>query len=76
MRGRGCEWEDAGREASRLPCQHQLPCLDPVFWIVVPRRTKLDILHSIFVRKYSLQAFVKLLSKGFDIFGGTEPRRF
>ena len=42
-----------GTETGGLPCQHQLSHLDPMFGIVVPWRTKFDVLRSAVVRKYS-----------------------
>ena len=49
--------------SSGLPCQCQLSRLDSILGVVVPWRTKFDVLDSSFVREYSLQAFIELLGE-------------
>ena len=55
-----------------LPRQHQLSPLDPIFGVVVPWRTELDVLCSRVVKEYLLQTFIELLGKGCNILRGIE----
>ena len=68
----GRKLECMGMVTSRLPCQHQLSRLDPMFVVIVPRGTKLDILCSFIVRKYSFHAFVELQGKSCNVFRSIE----
>ena len=45
----GCKF--VNRVSENLPSQHELPGLDSILGVVIPRRTKLDILSRLIIRK-------------------------